>query len=442
MNTTLFQSPSTDLLKEVLLKNLPFHTKAFSSKEEFDKNFSYVPTNQIIETAKFIRFNTKKFTNILIFDIDTFPSFDFKPSLSTMHDHFYNLTGFEPSWTLETQRGYHIALILDQGIFNTWKDNQTPTAQYQALLSFKKTISSLIDADNNASNRSHGIWRNPLTHKNIFTNKVYSLHDLLEKFNIPLNKPKPIFRTGQLLSNQANLYMKANPENKILAAIKEGFYVGNRNKYLFAYGYKLLFEDRSLEASLEQLISLENSRYNESLTHKEVTAISASILNFLPTMYKSTTMKQRGKLSDLMWKLSIHGVSNRRAFAGYHTSKERHNKTLNKITNTLLNAFHKGKTLTLPQIAKEIGSSTKTIQRYNNTYNLKKLVFSLWHAALLRRENSEKSSHKIDIRPFVLQEVMMQFEKRFSAFSPSEQVGILDMDRKKRYIASLYPLSA
>jgi len=442
VSATLFQPQDTVSLKETLLKNLPAHTKAFSSKDEFSTIHDYQPTEQIIDTARFIRYNTKKFTNFLIFDIDAFPSFDFKPSLTAMHDHFYNLTGFEPSWTLETEKGFHIGLVLNKGIFNTWKDGKTPTAQYHALINLKKSISSLIDADHNASNRSYGIWRNPLTHKHIFTGKVYNFEELLEEFDIPLQKPKPKLRTGQLISNQANLTMRKDGDNKILAALEKGFYVGNRNNYLFAYGYKKLFENKSLEASLEQLILAENNRYNDPLTNKEVSDITSSILKLLPTMYSSNTMKRRGKLSNLMWKLNIHGTSQRRAFAGWHTAKERHNKTLEKITKTLLDTFEKGKTPTPSYIAKEIGTSEKTVKRYNRKYNLKALVFSLWHQKILKRANSEKPPHKIDIRPFVQTEVMAKLKRVFSSFSVSEQIKLLDMERKKLYLASLYPLSA
>jgi len=441
VSTTLFHTHTT-ILKETLLAHMPSHTKAFLSKENFNTHFTYEPTHTVIDSAIFLRFNTKKFTNILIFDIDTFPSFDFKPSLAMMHKHFYNLTGFEPTWTLSTDRGYHIALILDQGIFNTYKNNKTLTNQYKALIQLKQTISSLIDADENASNRTVGIWRNPLTHKHIFTGKTYTFEDLLFEMDIPLKKERPKFTTGQLLSNNTRLTMKKNPHNKILAAIEEGFYVGNRNKYLFAYGYKLLFENRDIKNSLESLIQQENLSYDEPLTSYEVKMITASILKLLPTMYTSTTMKQRGKLSNLMWKLNIHGTSQRRAFAGWHTSKERRTSTLKQITQSMIEAFNKGKTLSTSQIANCIGKSKKTIQRYEQNYNLKSFVFLLWHKAQAKKVASTKNLHKIDIRPFVQEEVLRLLSFHFSSFSPSLTIQDKDLARKTQYLKSLYPLIA
>jgi hypothetical protein len=359
-----------------------------------------------------------------------------------MHEHFYNLTGFEPTWSLATDRGYHIALILDQGIFNTYKNNKTLTNQYKALIQLKQTISKLIDADSNASNRTHGIWRNPLTHKHIFTGKIYSLQEILFELNIPIKKEHPKFITGQLLSSNTNLTMKKNPHNKILTAIKEGFYVGNRNKYLFAYGYKLLFENRSLEASLENLILQENFSYEKPLSSYEVKMITTSILKLLPTMYNSTTMKQRGKLSNLMWKLNIHGISQRRAFAGWHTSKERRTSTLEKITQSMIDAFDTGKILTTTQIAAQIQKSKKTIQRYEQNYNLKSFIFLRWHKAQAKKVASEKNLHKIDIRPFVQKEVLRSLSFHFSDFIPSDIVARKDHARKIQYLKALYPLIA
>ena len=436
------QEPNTATLKESLLNNLPSFVKAFKTKEEFSTHFTYEPTHKVIDTAAFLRFNTKKFTNILIFDIDDFPSFGSKPSLLTMHEHFYNLTGFEPSWTAQTPRGYHIALILETPVFNTWKDNHTPTPTYLNMITLKQKISFILDADHNASNRSYGIWRNPLTHKHIFTAKTYTLTDLLDEFDIhTLNQiPKP--RTGQLISNTAALKMSASSHNKIIAALEKGFYLGNRNHYLFAYGYKLLFENRKLSHTLENLLNLENQSYEKPLTHPEVKAITASIVKLSSTMYTSTSLKQRGKLSHLMWKLNIHGISKRRAFAGWHTSKERRTKTLTKITNTLLEAFEKGKTLHAQELASKINKSQKTIQRYEQKYNLNAIIFTTWHKAYQKRAASSKSSHKIDIRPFVQNTILHSLTLQFLPFTPSSSVQTSDLFRKKEYLAALYPLQA
>jgi len=442
VSAALFQPPLAAALKEVLLTHMPSHTLAFDGKDQFETHHTYEPTPSVIDTALFLRFNTKKFTNILIFDIDIFPEFDYKPTLSQMHEHFYNTTGFEPTWTVATERGYHIGVVLKEGIFNTHKDNHTSTNQYQALVKLKQHISKDIDADENASNRTVGIWRNPLTHEHIYTAKTYALEELLSAFDIPLKKERPLFIQGQLLSNNANLTMKKTPHNKILAAINAGFYEGNRNNYLFAYGYKLLFEDRSIKHSLESLLLAENNQHSEPLTAYEVKMICKSIIKLLPTMYTNTTMKQRGKLSDIMWKNNIHGISQRRAFAGWHTSKERRTATLNKITQSLVNALDAGKTLSTQSLASQVQKSVKTIQRYEQSYNLKNICFLQWHKANAKRAHSAKNLHKIDIRPFVQKELMVTLCTQFAPFVASKNILDQDHIRKIRYLKALYPLIA
>ncbi len=439
MTEALFQTQTN--LKQTLLDHLPSHTKGFSSKEEFSTNFTFQETHKIINTAIFLRYNTIKFTNILIFDLDHFPGFQSKPTLKIIHDHFYNLTGFEPSWTLKTERGYHIALILTEGIFNTWKNNTTHTNDYKTVIELKRQISLLLDADNNASNKTCAIWRNPLTHQHIFSGKTYTLTDLLSEFNISVKKKKPI--TGQLISNEKTVKMKMQDNNKILDMINNGFYIGNRNKYLFAYGYKKLFENRDLYNSLENIMLTENNNHSDPLTQNEVLAITNSILKLSKTMYQSYTMIERGKLSDLMWKLHIHGTSKRRAFAGWNTSKERREKTLNAITTVLVEQFQNGKlNYSDAELAQAINKSVKTVQRYKQTYNVKSLVFKLWLKANSKLQASAKNLKKqIDIRPFVHRDAMKEFKYLFWPFSPTVSVLELDTARRKVYLECLFPLT-
>jgi ribosome-binding protein aMBF1 (putative translation factor) len=72
-----------------------------------------------------------------------------------------------------------------------------------------------------------------------------------------------------------------------------------------------------------------------------------------------------------MWKLNIHGISTRRAFAGWHTSKERRKETLTKLIESMVKNFQNNQTSSPKELAQSINRSTKTIQRYENDYNLK-----------------------------------------------------------------------
>lgn len=424
-----------------VLALLPKYTRAYNSKDEFTEKYTYEESRKVVDTAKFIRFNTVKFTKSLIFDVDNFPSFGFKPTLQQMHDHFYNLTGFEPTYTLETSKGYHIALVLDNGIFTTRKDNITVTENYRALLKLKKEITKLIDADENGSHRTHGIWRNPLTHEKIMTHKKYNFSDLLNEFDIEVKKIKPKISQGQLIANDKKLTM--NKDNKIISTIEKGFFVGNRNNYIFAYGYKKLFEDRSLSSTnLEQIMLDKNNQYTSPLRPNEVIAIASSIIKLKDTMYQSNKMYVRGRLSDEMWKKNIHGISKRRAYSGWKIAKERAEKTLTKITECLLDNFSKGKMISDAEVATTIDKSKRTVQRYQDKFNLKAIIFTLWTKKQAKLMASAKTTQKIDIRPFVVKDIVKELQSLFSPFIASDIVLLQDRERKREYLRGIYPLTA
>ena len=90
-----------------LEKALPNYTVSFQKKSEFSEKYRFQKTQDVLDDANFLRFNSKKATNVLIFDIDTFEDFDKKPNIIEMKDYFEQQTGAKPSWTLETDKGYH-----------------------------------------------------------------------------------------------------------------------------------------------------------------------------------------------------------------------------------------------------------------------------------------------------------------------------------------------
>jgi len=154
-----------------------------------------------------------------------------------------------------------------------------------------------------------------------------------------------------------------------------------------------------------------------------------------PLVYEKQIFKtKRGKLSDLMWKLNIHGISTRRAFAGWHTSKERRKGTLTDIIETMLNNFQNNQNPSPKELAQSINRSSKTIKRYEKEYNLKSMVFLQWHKANSQALQSETNAKKIDIRPFVQRNILNTLQATFSVFSPSSVVKTLDFKRKEGYL--------
>jgi len=415
--------------------------KAFFDKCDFSDPAKHYYENwhdpkEIINTAKFLRFNTKKFLNVLIWDFDDFPDFGYMPNLYTFHHHFYNMTGFEPTWTVKTDNGFHVCLHLEESIFLTRKDNLTPTVKAKAAKKLKEAISDALHSDHTGSNKLTGIFRNPLTHEHIFTGKLYSFEDLLDEYDIDLKsfmQTQPLQPVNSPLFDYKNIGLKIKKEGFIKEKLSAGFFVGNRNHYLFSYGYKLVFEDRKLIDQIEEILLTENSRYAEAKEEKEVLSIAASIRKFYPYMAKP---HMRGKLSNELWEKGIHGISARRSYAGWKTSTERREKTLSKIVDTLLDLFEKGKTdIDRKDLAAKVSRSTKQIKRYQDQYNLNLLAFKAWIAKLTKlKASSPKIQKEIDIRPYVHKEIMNSLQLLFPEWKPSETVLLKDRERKKEYL--------
>ena len=417
--------------------------KAFFNKCDFSDPAKHYYENwhdpkEIIDSAKFLRFNTKKFLNVLIWDFDDFPDFGYKPDLGTFHQHFYNMTGFEPTWTTKTDNGFHICLHLEESIFLTRKDNLTPTIKAKAAKKLKEQISAALHSDHTGSNKLTGIFRNPLTHDHIFTGKLYRFKDLLDEYDIDLRsfmQLQPLQPVNSPLFDFKNIGLKIKKEGFIKEKLSKGFYVGNRNHYLFSYGYKLVFEDRKQIDNIEEILLSENSRYPEAKEEKEVLSIATSIRKFYPYMAKPHL---RGKLSNELWQKGIHGVSARRSYAGWKTSTERREKTLSKIVDALLDLFEKGKTdIDRKDLAAKVSRSTKQIKRYQDQYNLNLLAFKAWIAKLTKlKASSPKIQKEIDIRPFVHKEIMNALLQLFPEWKPSPAVLLQDRERKKEYLES------
>ena len=429
-----FPNSYEETLKTELLKLLPKHTVAFEYKKEFKEKYKFLETQKVIENAKFMRFNSKKTTNMLIFDIDNFEE-DFnycKPTITYMHNYFEQMTGITPTWVLATDKGYHIGVMLEKPIFTTYKDNQTITKDHLKLLELKRRVTMLIGGDPVGSHRSYGIWRNPLTHIHIYNPITTNIEDMFEEFDVVDAIYKKVIPQEENYNYEDCLPMKLKSNNEITKAIKEGFIVGNRNNYIFAYGYKILYEDRKMtDEALEKILQNYNKNQKESLTQKEISDIVQSILKFKPTMYITKNIKKRGKLSNLMWKLNIHGISKRRAFAGWHTSKERTTKTLKKIIGIIIKYLEQGLTPTNKQIASEISMSLLTVTRQINKHiNTDKIKY--WKERL---QNAKlQNQNKIGIRPFEISEILDEIVQEFKKFTPSLEVIKQDFARKKEYL--------
>ncbi len=148
-------------LFSLLMKTLPKklnasnHKTTANQRENRNRN-----KKQALKEYKFMQFNNKKVVQWMIFDIDMID--DKKAievyTLNEMVHEIYAKTGCIPTYTLQTDKGYHFAFHLENAVFLESKKAK------KYLQDIKAAISNVMDCDKIASNRLWGIWRNPLRH--------------------------------------------------------------------------------------------------------------------------------------------------------------------------------------------------------------------------------------------------------------------------------------
>jgi len=356
---------------------LPFTTHGSDNKAS---KSNFIPTNEALH-HKFIRYGTKKALQILMFDIDRTGG-----TVEAYHEHIFKTIGIYPTFTLKTDNGFHFGLMLDEIVWRTKYDSTVATAEAQIASSIKESITLALNGDIHGSKRLIGIWRNPLLHNHVYTGNKFNLLELAKQFNIA----KPI-QVNQVSSNP-NTKMKMSGSNKIETTIQNNFIEGNRNNYLFAIGFKIVYQDRSKLATLQEELQQINDSHSNSLTEYEVRKIAESISKLEPTMFNPKRKTVRGKLSDEMWAKNIHGLSNRRSYAGFRTSLDRSIKSAMNVTESLILLFDKGISKpTNKQVSELANISIRQLQRIKHKVQ-RKQVFLLWLNKV--REN-------IDIRAYV-----------------------------------------
>ena len=109
-------------LREVLIKNLPSKIKA--GNEKHLSNVVEYKTIIALNKCKFINFNTKERISFLVFDIDKFEDKTAKEhfkNINGLYDFISEKIGLEPTYILETQKGFHFAYHLKNHIYTNQK---------------------------------------------------------------------------------------------------------------------------------------------------------------------------------------------------------------------------------------------------------------------------------------------------------------------------------
>ncbi|MDN5088143.1 replication initiation protein [Aliarcobacter butzleri] len=244
-------------LKELLLKNLPKKIKA--GNEKHLSNIYQYPTIKSLNEHMFINFNSKEQISFLVFDIDKFEDKTAKEYFKNIYNFLEYITdniGLEPTYILETNKGFHFAYHLKNHIFT----HQRKALKY--VMDIKVAITRLLKCDEIASHRLYGVWRNPLLHDFYFSQKInYTLDDF-----------KKYIPRSEFTNTPLRLKVKVDEDELI---------EGQRNKTLFKYAMKFAKGKKVLNKDdiLNFLININNSK-SVGLGNRELIQISNSTFKY------------------------------------------------------------------------------------------------------------------------------------------------------------------
>ncbi|WP_295022686.1 primase C-terminal domain-containing protein [Sulfurimonas sp.] len=254
---TIDLTDDNDALLMLLLRSLP--TKIKAGNEKHLSNIRTYPTVVALKTCKFINFNSKDKISMMIFDIDEFrdkTALEYFKNIRDFLEYIIEKIGCEPTYVLETQKGFHFAYHLKNHVFM----HQPKAVAY--LQNIKKAIGEILGCDPIASNRLNGVWRNPLLHTSYFSEQInYELADF--KIFLPSHQ-----------KNRRNTSTKVKINETQLTE-------GNRNAYLFECAMRHAKGFSSLTTE-EILIFLEeaNKKSAKPLASQELSPIARSVYKY------------------------------------------------------------------------------------------------------------------------------------------------------------------
>ncbi|MFX4242482.1 hypothetical protein ACOL22_06840 [Aliarcobacter butzleri] len=251
-----------EVLKEVLIKNLPKEIKAGMGKTT--SNINTFKTAYALTHYNFINYNSKEKISILCFDLDYIKGKKAKECFSNIFQFNNYLVAklgedLTPTFVIETTKGYQFFYQLQYPIFTKNKK------ALKYLLDIKKGITEHLELDAIASNRLYGVFRNPLLHNFYFS--YYINFNLKDFSKFALN-----YKTKQS-------YNFKNFENLNLNL--KNFNEGNRNYFLFIEGLKFAKNKKYLEEQfLTEYLENINSKIENKLDTKEILKISKNVYKY------------------------------------------------------------------------------------------------------------------------------------------------------------------
>ncbi len=244
-------------LEELLIKNLPKKIK--SGNEKYSSNFYEYSSAKSRREHKFINFNSSTQISFLVFDIDKFEdktALEYFKNIDNFLEYITNNIGLEPTYILETQKGFHFAYHLKNHIFT----HQRKPFKY--TMDIKRAITKYLKCDEIASHRLYGVWRNPLLHTCYYSHKI----------NYELDDFKKFIPKIEFTNTPIRLKVKID-ENELIE--------GQRNNTLFKYAMRFAKGKKILTQSdiLDFLININNTK-QVNLPNSELNQIANSVIKY------------------------------------------------------------------------------------------------------------------------------------------------------------------
>ena len=244
-------------LEELLVKNLPKRLKSGNDKH-LSNIYEYSSAKSLRE-HKFINFNSSKQISFLVFDIDKYEdktALEYFKCIENFLEYITNNIGLEPTYILETKKGFHFAYHLKNHIFTHQRK------PYKYGMDIKRAITKFLKCDEIASHRLYGVWRNPLLHTCYYSHKI----------NYELDDFKKFIPKIEFTNTPIRLKVKID-ENELIE--------GQRNNTLFKYAMRFAKGKKILTQSdiLDFLININNTK-QVNLPNSELNQIANSVIRY------------------------------------------------------------------------------------------------------------------------------------------------------------------
>lgn len=359
--------------REFLVSNLPPKIKSGTSKE--NSNIYLNKTILALKKDKYINFNSLDRISLMIFDIDKMggkTAKEYFKNIEGLLDFIMDKIGFEPTYILETDKGFHFAFGLMNHVFTK---NKKATALLRAI---KIALTKLLGCDEAASHRLSGVWRNPLIHPYYFS----------EKFNYEL---KDFFQFLPKFTSHENRGTSCIDINGI------NFQEGERNKKMFSVA--LAYANSQVKLTLEDLVAFLSNLNKEKgvgLEEPEIRSCATSAFKYWTEgriklkKPKSGGAMEFEKIKNLGKEEYFAEVKRRQRLSAERTNAKRDKSKLKassqrasqvrteklkkenmeKIRSAISSLEKKGIKLTFLSISIESGLNRITVSKYAKEYHL------------------------------------------------------------------------